>query len=188
METTSTSLLQRLRTPVDQEAWERFVTLYTPLMNHWARRLGLDGQDTDDLVQDVFALLVRKMPDFRYDRRQSFRGWLWTVTLNKHRERRRVKEPATATNGAAALAEAPAPEDPQALEKAEYDQFLVGRALRLMQAEFQPTTWQACWELVVEGKPAAEVAAKLDMGIDAVYASKSRVLRRLRQELDGLLD
>lgn len=188
METTSTSLLQRLREPVDQEAWERFVTLYTPLLNHWARRLGLAGQDTDDLVQDVFTLLVRKMPEFRYDRRQSFRGWLWTVTLNKYRERRRVHEPVTTTNGAAVLAEAAAPEDPQALEKAEYQQYLVGRALRLMQAEFQPTTWQACWELVVAGKPATQVAAELGLGIDAVYAAKSRVLRRLRQELDGLLD
>ncbi|OAI53035.1 hypothetical protein AYO44_16330, partial [Planctomycetaceae bacterium SCGC AG-212-F19] len=154
METTSTSLLQRLRAPVDQEAWERFVTLYTPLMNHWARRLGLAGQDSDDLVQDVFTLLVRKMPEFRYDRRHSFRGWLWTVTLNKWRERRRPKEPATTANGTDALNDLAAPDDPRALEKTEYHQYLVGRALKLMQAEFQPTTWQACWELVVAGKPA----------------------------------
>jgi len=109
METTSISLLRRLRSPIDQQAWERFVTLYTPLMNHWARRLGLAGQDTDDLVQDVFTLLVRKMPEFRYDRRQSFRGWLWTVTLNKWRERRRPRDPGATANGADALAEVPAP-------------------------------------------------------------------------------
>jgi RNA polymerase sigma-70 factor (ECF subfamily) len=57
-----------------------------------------------------------------------------------------------------------------------------------MQAEFQPATWKACWALVVEGKNGAQVAAELGMTLDAVYAAKSRVLRRLRRELEGLLD
>jgi RNA polymerase sigma-70 factor (ECF subfamily) len=57
-----------------------------------------------------------------------------------------------------------------------------------MKTEFQPATWQAFWSLTVEGKSGAEVAADLGMSIDAVYAAKSRVLRRLRQELDGMLD
>jgi RNA polymerase sigma-70 factor (ECF subfamily) len=41
---------------------------------------------------------------------------------------------------------------------------------------------------MVAGRPAAEVAAELGIRIDSVYAAKSRVLRRLRQELDGLLE
>jgi RNA polymerase sigma-70 factor (ECF subfamily) len=57
-----------------------------------------------------------------------------------------------------------------------------------MQAEFQPVTWQACWEYVVASRPAAEVAAELHISVNAVHLAKSRVLRRLRQELKGLLD
>ena len=57
-----------------------------------------------------------------------------------------------------------------------------------MQAEFQPTTWRAFWECVVADRPGAEVAAELGISVDAVYAAKSRVLRRLRRELAGLLD
>jgi RNA polymerase sigma-70 factor (ECF subfamily) len=56
------------------------------------------------------------------------------------------------------------------------------------EGEFQPATWQAFWGLTVEGKSGAEVAAELGLSVDAVYAAKSRVLRRLRQELDGLLE
>ena len=41
MHTTSPSLLQRLRGPVDNEAWTLFVKLYTPLLFYWARKLGL---------------------------------------------------------------------------------------------------------------------------------------------------
>jgi RNA polymerase sigma-70 factor (ECF subfamily) len=186
MNTTPASLLERLRGPTEQVAWERFVQLYTPLLCRWARRLGFQGQDEADLVQDVFALLVRKMPEFRYDPHRRFRGWLWTVTLNKARERYRQPAPRQAADGV--LAEVPARPDDDGLDEAEYREYLVRRALELMQAEFQPTTWKAFWECVTAARPAAEVAAELGISVDSVYAAKSRVLRRLRRELEGLLD
>ncbi len=73
-------------------------------------------------------------------------------------------------------------------EEAEYRRYLVRRALEIIQVEFQPSTWRACWECVVEGQPAAKVADKLGLSVDAVYIAKSRVIKRLRQELAGLVD
>src|SRR5262245_7790739 len=99
MHTTPPSLLEQLRQPADaaanRRAWERFVQLYTPLLFHWAQRLGAHGPDADDLVQNVFTILVRQLPQFRYEPGRKFRGWLWTVTANKWREhqRRRAGEP-----------------------------------------------------------------------------------------------
>jgi RNA polymerase sigma factor (sigma-70 family) len=89
MNTTPVSLLERIRVSADQAVWERFVKLYTPLLCHWARRLGAHGPDTDDLVQDVFTMLVRKLLEFRYDKGKRFRGWLWTILANKVREKHR---------------------------------------------------------------------------------------------------
>jgi RNA polymerase sigma-70 factor (ECF subfamily) len=57
-----------------------------------------------------------------------------------------------------------------------------------MRAEFEPLTYQACWEHIVSGDSAATIACRLGISENAVYLAKSRVLRRLRQELDGLLD
>jgi RNA polymerase sigma-70 factor (ECF subfamily) len=57
-----------------------------------------------------------------------------------------------------------------------------------MQQEFQPTTWKACWEQVVSGKPAAKVAAELGISVGAARVAKSRVLHRLRRELAGLTE
>ena len=37
MHTTPITLLERLRAAGDQQAWERFVALYTPLLYYWAR-------------------------------------------------------------------------------------------------------------------------------------------------------
>jgi RNA polymerase sigma-70 factor (ECF subfamily) len=82
MNTTSPSLLYRLRQPNEQDAWSRFVKLYTPLLQCWARRLTVQDQDTADLVQDVFTKLVQKLPQFKYQPGNSFRNWLWTVTRN----------------------------------------------------------------------------------------------------------
>ena len=80
------------------------------------------------------------------------------------------------------------PDGSLAFEEADYHKYLSIHALKVMQAEFQPTTWKACWEHVVVGRPAAEVAAELGITVNAVYLAKSHVLRRLRQEMAGLLD
>jgi RNA polymerase sigma-70 factor (ECF subfamily) len=188
MNTTPVSLLERIRQSPDQAAWERFVKLYTPLLCHWARRLGAHGQDADDLVQDVFTALVRKLPEFQYHPGKRFRGWLWTILVNKVRAGHRRRPVAAAPAGDAALDEVAAADEADAVSEVEYQQYLTRRALELMQAEFQPSTWKAFWECVVADRPGAEVAAELGLSVDAVYAAKSRVLRRLRQELAGLLD
>ncbi|HEV3259095.1 MAG TPA: sigma-70 family RNA polymerase sigma factor [Gemmataceae bacterium] len=185
MHTTSISLLERLRFPADQAAWERFVKLYTPLLCHWVRRSGVRGQDVADVVQDVFTVLVRKLPAFRYDPHRRFRAWLWTVTRNKCRERLRR---AAARPGEAAFSQCARPDEVSVFDEGEYRHYVMKRALQLMQADFQPSTWKAFWACVVEERPTPDVAVELGLSTDAVYAAKSRVLRRLRQELDSLLD
>ena len=75
-----------------------------------------------------------------------------------------------------------------AVEEVEYRQWLVSRALELMRSEFSPSVWRACWEHVVSGRSASEVGQELGMTEGAVYAAKCRVLKRLRQDLDGLLE
>lgn len=187
MDSTPLSLLKRLREPADQDAWTRFVRLYTPLLCYWARRAGLREPDAADLMQEVFTLLVDKLPAFRHDGTHSFRAWLRTVTLNKWRERgRRAALPVTGDE--ATLAGLEVPDPLEAHWEADYRRHVVGQALRLMRAEFQPTTWRACWDHVVGDKSAAEVARDLWLTPGAVRAAKFRVLSRLRQELDGLLD
>jgi DNA-directed RNA polymerase specialized sigma24 family protein len=57
------------------------------------------------------------------------------------------------------------------------------RALGLIRSEFEDRTWRAFWGVVVEGRPAADVAAALGMSANAVYVARSRILRRLRDEL-----
>jgi RNA polymerase sigma-70 factor (ECF subfamily) len=187
MNTTSASLLDRLRQPEERGAWERFVHLYTPLLYHWAKRVGLREHDAADLIQDVLALLVVKLPEFTYDRDKSFRAWLRTVTLNRWRERcRRKSERVGAGDGT--LDEVAAPDASEEFEEAEYRRYLLHRAIDGLRGEFTPATWRIFDEHVLAGRDAADVAKELGVGIGSVYAAKSRVFARLRAELHGLLD
>jgi RNA polymerase sigma-70 factor, ECF subfamily len=188
MHTTPVSLLEKLRRPGDQAPWVRFVHLYYPLIYDWARGAGAGPEDAADLVQDVLTVLIRKMPEFDYDASKTFRGWLRTVTLNSWRRQRR-RSPRLPTE-AIDLAEVDGEDDPPdlAFEEDEYRRLLAFRALQVMKTDFQEATWRACWENVVEGRPADEVACELGITVNAVYLAKARVLRRLHQELDGFLD
>jgi RNA polymerase sigma-70 factor (ECF subfamily) len=185
---TSISLLKRVRQPEDRQAWDRFVALYTPLLYSWACRLRLSEADAADLVQDVFVILLQKLPEFEYDPHKSFRAWLWTVARHKYLER--LRRPAERPLGTdeESPAQLAVDDGAELFAEAEYRTFLLGRALHLMQAEFQATTWKACWECVVNSKSAAVVAAELGTTVEVVWAAKSRVLRRLREELQGLLE
>jgi RNA polymerase sigma-70 factor, ECF subfamily len=188
MDATPASLLERVRDPADQEAWGRLVQLYTPLIFYWGRHCGLQEADAADLTQDVFATLFQKLPGFTYDRHKSFRGWLHTLTVNHWRDRQRRIATRPVPGDDAHLLEVASPPDMSALEDHEYHQHLLGRALEMIRADFQPATWQAFWDQAVVGRAAAEVAAALGVSLATVYGARCRVLSRLRQELQGLID
>lgn len=186
MTVTSPSLLKRLRdNSANSGSWNRFVEIYAPLLIHWVKRMGLEYNEAVDIVQEVMLELTVRLPSFQYDANSSFRGWLRTLTRNKTRDYLRRNIARRKYESLKAL-ESPEADTPVFDDK-EYDRALARRALELMKCEFEETTWRACWESVVEGRRAEAIAQELGMSVNAVYLAKGRVLRRLRQELDGML-
>lgn len=191
-ESVAPSLLVRLRAQ-DGNAWQRLTHLFGPLVYSWCRREGLQPEDAADVQQEVFRAVARAIPQFRRERPgDSFRGWLWTITRNKLHDfwRQRRAQPAAAGGTSAhqhmqAVAEAESSES--GCEGAP-ERELYRRAVELIRAEFEENTWQAFWRVTVEEQASAEVAAALGMSTGAVYVAKSRVLRRLREEMGDLLD
>lgn len=188
MDRTSINLLKRLKEPNAAGAWTRFVELYTPLIFYWSRQHGLNGLDAADLVQDVLTLLVTKVSTFEYDAGQRFRGWLYTVTLNKARDWNRRQMLRPQTDQSSFVEHIAFNKCSDAFEEREYRAFLVERAKQLIAEEFEPVTWTACWKYVAEDRSAADVAAELGISPNAVRVAKCRVLKRLRDELAGLLE
>lgn len=185
---TSASLLQRLcDRPQDDASWQRLVQLYTPFMQEWLRRHGVPPANADDVVQEVFVVLLRELPTFRYDpERGSFRSWLRTVLLNRLREHWRDRQPNVA-DGSQLLDQLEDPNSNLSQVWAEdHDRFVARRLLELLEKDFEPATWRAFQRQVLEGVKAGDVAAELGMSVGAVYVAKSRVLRRLKEEMQGL--
>ena len=191
---TSVSLVARVQEN-DPQAWDRLVRLYSPLVYTWCRQHGLPSEDASDVLQEVFRAVHRTVGKFRRERKgDTFRGWLWTITRNKVRDHfRAVANRANAVGGTdahmrfAELPEEEPPTDPSIAAGDGQSSPFYG-ALELVRAEFEDRTWQAFWKVTVEDKTTADVAETLGMSVNAVRLAKSRVLRRLRTELEGLID
>ena len=194
MSETSASLLDRLRASPDEDAWQQVVEIYTPLIRGWLRRHAkLQTGDADDLVQEVLAVVVRRVKEFRRERTGSFRAWLRQITVNCLRDLwkgRRTKP--VATGGSEFLQMLDQLEDPASglskLWDQEHDQHVARRLLELIRPSFEPKTWRAFQRVALDGAPPDAVAAELGLSVNAVFIAKSRVLSRLRQEGEGLLD
>jgi RNA polymerase sigma-70 factor (ECF subfamily) len=190
---TRVSLLNRLKDGGDTQAWTAFVRLYGPVIYGFARKRGLQDADAADLMQEVMRSVARNVEKLEYDpKRGTFRGWLYTVTRNKiynflSAQKNRVRAVGDSANHERleALPDR-SDNDADADWDREYQRRMSARAMDSVKGEFQSNTWQAFWGTAVEGRPAAEVGAGLEMTPGAVYVAKSRVLARLRDEVQRL--
>jgi len=188
-------LLNRLRAnPDDRAAWEHFDALYRPLLTSWLQRHALQPHDRDDLLQEVLAAVVRAMPGFQYDPEKGrFRDWLRQILVNRLREfwRQRQAHPrATGDDGfqERVLEQLEDPHGDLARQwDQEHDRHVVQRFLEVVRRDFAPTTRQAFERLLAGDRPAV-VAAELGMSVNAVYLARSGILRRLREEMAGLVE
>ncbi|MEZ6096963.1 MAG: sigma-70 family RNA polymerase sigma factor [Pirellulaceae bacterium] len=188
MNSTSESLLARLEDSNDSDAWNRFVELYTPLIFYWARRSGLQVSDASDLVQEVMAIVSQAIKRFQYDRGKSFRGWLRTITVNQFRQKWRRAQRTKITSGELSLLAAMP--DRRTLESTwdrSYRFEILQRAIAGMRPDFAEETWDALMEFLKGQRTAKEIANEQNISVWTLYAAKSRMLKRLRNELNDML-
>ena len=188
---TPISLLERVRAN-DAEAWHRLMALYRPLVLFWCSRARLKAEDAEDVAQCVFVAALSGLNGFRHDRAgDTFRGWLRAVTRNQIRlyYRQNNGRP-QADGGSDAWENLQELADPIAgaedAEEAEVGQ-IYRRALEQVRGEFEERTWQAFWLSTVEGRTPASIADAMGMSPAAIRQAKSRVLRRLKEEMGELL-
>ena len=186
---TSLSLLEQLRSG-DNSGWQRVLCLYWPLAHYWCRHWGIRNTDTEDVLQEVFRSAAESIATFRHDREgDSFRGWLRVITRHRVLAFYRSRDTHAAAAGGSEVLERlrqiPQPDPPVPDDPGEAAQFsaLVHRALIPLRQEFAAKSWQAFWRTAVDDQPSSDVAAELGMSVSAVRMAKSRVLRRLREEL-----
>jgi RNA polymerase sigma-70 factor (ECF subfamily) len=190
-QTTRLTLLIRLRDNRDKQAWSDFVDLYSPVVYGFARRQGLQDADAADLVQEVLRSVTRSVA--KYDQQKGrFRNWL--MALVRHRlsdfwaARGREVAGSGDTGVLKHLEQIASQETAEQLWEQEYQQTVFRLAIARIRGGYEHSTWQAFWQTHVEGKTTREVAQSLGMSEGAVYIAKSRVLARLKQQVQAFED
>lgn len=188
----SSTLLDGLRA-CDRGAWERLVGAFGRVIYEWARKQGLQRNDAADVVQEVLTSVVSHIHAFRRDKpSDTFRGWVWTITRNKVRDfGRRAKNRPFAVGGSDmqeqihAVPESEC-ESSDGLSVADANCLLMREVLARIRNDFDAKTWQAFWLTTVEGEKSPDVAERLGMKKGAVRAAKFRVMKRVREEFEGM--
>ena len=188
---TRASLLVQLRDGTNHGAWQEFMKLYGPVIYGFARKRGLQDSDAADLMQDVLRSVSSAIVRLDYDRNQgTFRGWLFTITRNRifnFLSARRLRPQASGDSSTNRILDSQAADgDSEDVWELEYQRRLAALAMERVKKEFQETTWQAFWLSAVKGQPAAEVSRKIGLSTGAIYVAKSRVLARLKEEVEAM--
>ena len=182
---TQLTLLQRVKDPGDGQSWQEFVDLYQPLLLRFVISRGVPESDAQDIVQEIFAALLRSLPSFDLDQRRGrFRTWLWSVSRNvmvdcARRFHRRKK---AEQNWVERLAELRDDEDSRAQWCEAHKKRVLEFVLERVRSASQVKTWACFEEHVQQGRPAAEVGTELELTANAVYVNASRILQRIRDQ------
>jgi RNA polymerase sigma-70 factor (ECF subfamily) len=190
--TTNKSLLVRAQCG-EAAAWERLTAIYRPMIFGCLLNHGVARQETEDLTQDILLTMVRKVRDFEHSGRiGSFRAWLRVLTLNRVRKFWQSRSNLmTPRQGQTLMELSQSLEDPDSdLAREwdlEHDRHVYRRLLEIVSQDFEPTTICIFRRMVIENASGPEVALELNMSLAAVYGAKARVMKRLREESEGLL-
>jgi RNA polymerase sigma-70 factor (ECF subfamily) len=188
---TRPSLLMRIRDRNDQESWRTFVMIYAPLVYRYCCRHGLQDADASDLSQEVMQKVARAIRTFEYQpARGLFRNWLLTITRRQlaefHQKIARRPEQSIDCSEVEALSEDG--DRPDADWNQDFTDRVLQVALDRSRPNFEPTTWRAFESVWIENRSAAETADALALNIDLVYYSKARVLKRLKEEVEEIVE
>jgi RNA polymerase sigma-70 factor (ECF subfamily) len=193
---TRQTLLTRLRDCQDQAGWREFFDTYWRLIYKVARDSGLSDAEAQDVVQNTFIYLVRRMPNFHYDRaRGSFKSWLRVVTRSRihvywRKEKGNPKfqgEPFDGkTDDCADLVEVqpdPAADALDEIWQREWEANLLSQAFSRLRPKVS-SQQLLIFRLSTTGElPLTQVAKKLGVSLAQIYLARHRVGKLFKAEV-----
>lgn len=181
---TRESLILRLPSATDAEAWQEFIDLYEPLIIRFARRRGLQDADAREIAQNVFISVAKAVDRWQPDReRGKFRAWLFRIARNqlinwvaKHSRGRGTGR----TSELDALAQIDASPGQHAALELDYRREMFRLAAAHVRDSFSESSWNAFWRTSVLGESIDSVAMSLGISHGAIYIARSRITARMK--------
>lgn len=192
-ESISTSVLERA-IGGDEQAFLRMVVLFEASIKRWCHYSNIGAVDADDILQEVFIAVSRKLKDFRGDAQGgSFLGWIRSITNSKIIDywRKRAKEitPDGGSDALQAIEQLPAAEDDESEEALAIENaILAERSFLLLASEFSSRDDEVFRLFAIEEMPVQEIAQKFQITRNTVYVVISKIRKRLREEFGDLVN
>lgn len=182
--TITSSLLEGIRSN-QQDAWNRMVNLYFPLVYSWCRKAGLKPEDSSDICQNVFKGVSQGIGNFTREKpADTFTGWLRTITKRRIFDFRKKNHNQPATYQGDIHSVPDNIEEEVATEGSDQDYFVLLRGvLETIKKGFEEKTWNIFWRYVVEEIPLEDVIKEFNVNANSVYLAKSRILKKIQTSL-----
>ena len=184
---TTTQILSDLQQK-KETAWEQFCRIFSPVVEAFARQMGLRPSEAEDAAQETLMAFCQAVQAGRYDRQQGqLSSWLFgfarRIVLKTQRQQGRH------------LGQSASPESLEKLSndptihltwETQWQRIVLGRCLERVRQESDAKVFAAFTQYALQDRSADEVARQLGISRNAVYIAKHRILSRLR-ELEGQL-
>jgi RNA polymerase sigma factor (sigma-70 family) len=181
-DTTSASLLLRVRDPADDRAWREFEARYSELIRRYSRRRGLSAADTDDVSQMVWSDLAKGLRNFCYDPKNGrFRSYLGKVVRSAiFRYFSRNVSNTSALDSAVLATSADDRDAADASWEKEWVDHHYRIAMETIEDTFEAKS-VAIFRKLLGGDTTEQVAAEFNMTGAAVNQAKHRIRSRMKE-------
>ncbi len=180
---TTTTLLEGLFDPHNETVWNTFHERYRPIILAVARRIGLGAEDAADVAQETLVRFFQEYRAGKYDReRGRLRSWIVAIARYRIADIARAKARRREWRGESVLAFVEDEDRLTALWDEECRREVLRRAMSKLRetTRLDERTITAFQRQALEERTPAEIAAELEMSIDAVYKARQRCLAQLR--------
>lgn len=189
---TSATLIERLKDKDDEESWNRFYEIYSPLILAFSRSKGCNQELAHDILQEAMVILLSTMPKFDYSPKKGrFRNFLLTIVMG------RIRDTYKREKWYCSLASETKSDWVMGIEDTrleipgkKWDQLwkhnLFHHALENVKTKINKLTYQSFALYVLADKSTEYVAKQLNIEKNAVFQHKNRVMKLLREEIKTL--
>ena len=192
-EATRSSVLKAVADTENEAAWQRLFDLYAGFVFSIARSKGLNEENADNVVQDVFIRLAQFLPTFEYDRTKGrFRSYLINLVYNLIIDKWRIHQHDDERMKAykdEVVNMTPADKD---FAEREWQAAALEEALRRIKPEVRPEHYAAFYASAVEGQDTETVMRLYNLSRDNLYQIRKRLTAKLQtvvkdvlREMDG---
>lgn len=180
---TRKSLLERVQLG-DEESWDKFYEIYSPVVRVLGRSYSLTESECDDLVQLVMVKFFKSIRSYVYrDGKVKFRTWFYHLVRSQAVDHIR----ANARTRNIQLEKLPV-----STEELEDDfmnswrQAVLRDALNDLRLRVDAQTYQAFELYGLQNRPARQVAEVLGLSVSSVYVAKNRCRKILTETVNRL--